>query len=288
MASNRCKEIAIIGADSTHVSAFTRLINKEKINSDYRVKTVYVDRRSDLPMSVNRIETILNVLESLDVSIVEGIEHIEDHDAFMILGVDANYHLDSLEAIKHFNKPIFIDKPLVYQLDELSKVEKYVTEEGLKIFSASALRFTPFIKRLKAEINEKTNLIKIKAPFYLEDDIPAFHWYGIHALSMLQGLSDQTIDIISLNLQGDIYTLKGSVDHIPFEIELFTKNMHEFSAIIKNEDQAIEDALINDPDPLYSYLLKEVLVFFETNTAPITFTETKSLLVLCDQLNHML
>lgn len=288
MASNRCKEIAIIGADSTHVSAFTRLINKEKINSDYRVKTVYVDRRSDLPMSVNRIETILNVLNTLDVNIVEGIEDIEDHDAFMILGVDANYHLDSLEAIKHFNKPIFVDKPLVYQLDELAQIEKYVTEKGLKIFSASALRFTPFIQRLKAEISDKTNLIQIKAPFYLEDDIPAFHWYGIHALSMLQGLSDQTIDIISLNLQGDIYILKGTVDHIPFEIELFTKNMHEFSAIIKNEDRAIEDALINDPNPLYSYLLKEVLVFFETNTAPITFTETKALLVLCDQLNHML
>lgn len=288
MASNRCKEIAIIGADSTHVSAFTRLINKEKINNDYRVKTVYVDRRSDLPMSVNRIETILNVLNTLDVNIVEGIEQIEDHDAFMILGVDANYHLDSLEAIKHFNKPIFIDKPLVYQLDELLQIEKYVTEEALQVFSASALRFTPFIKRLKAEINEKTERIQIKAPFYLEEDIPAFHWYGIHALSMLQGLSDQTIEIISLNLQGDTYTLKGSVDNIPFEIGLFTKNMHEFSAIIKNKDQDIEDALINDPDPLYSYLLKEVLVFFETNTAPIAFTETKALLVLCDQLNHML
>ena len=288
MASNRIKEIAIIGADSTHVSAFTRLINKEKIKSNYRVKTVYVDRRSELDMSVNRIDTVLNVLESLDVEIVDNINMIENHDAFMVLGVDGNLHLDTIEAIKHFNKPIFVDKPLVYATDEIAKIADYIKEESLQIFSASALRFTPFIKRLKEKVDENTEAIYIKAPFYLEEEIPAFHWYGIHALSMLQGLSQEAIYISSLENKEDIYYLKGHVGEIPFTIELFTKNMHEFSAIIKTSDKNYEDALVNDHEPLYSYLLKEVLDFFEFNQAPITFAETESLLVLCDKLNHML
>lgn len=289
MASDRIrKEIAIIGADSTHVSAFTRLINKENIQDEYQVKTVYIDRKSKLDMSVNRIETVINVLKTLDVTLVEGTDNIVSHDAFMILNVDANDHLDAIEKIKHFNKPIFVDKPLVYDKEELKTIAHLIEDEKIQLFSASALRFTPFIKRLSEKVDENTEAIIIKAPFYLEEEIPAFHWYGIHALSMLQGLCQDKIEIGSLKRVDDCYHLKGTVGSIPYMLELFTKDVHDFSAIIKTSTETYEDALVNDHEPLYSYLLKEVLAFFENGVAPISFEETEALLMLCDRLNHMI
>ena len=178
--------IGIIGADSFHVSAFvTLLFEDQSFRSQFESISIYIDKTSDMKLSVDRQSMIIEKLSSYDINWVNNIESLLDSDAYMILSVDANTHLPHFKSLMDQGKPIFIDKPLTYNIEEAQEIEQLMLESKTEVFSSSALRFSPFLEKAKKASEVCFDLIELSGPLLFQEEIEGYYWYGIHMLDML-------------------------------------------------------------------------------------------------------
>ncbi len=288
MAPTSKKKIAIIGHDSTHVTAFTqRLFEDADLSKEWQVQSIYRDHQSEMALSRNRQASIEKSLKDYPIAWYDDKRKLEEHDAYMILNVDASYHLDWIERLAVYQKPIFVDKPLVYDSKECDRILQ-LEKKGLKLFSSSALYFSPFVKRLADTINESTRKIVIEGPAYREKEVPAFHWYGIHLLTILHRL-------IGIDFHFKSCEKKANYDRIAFEakgiecvLHAYPQDMHEFRAMVMNREGLFSDSIVNDQKPLYDYLLKAVLQFFKEGKTSISVQESCEMMKKLSQINHAL
>ena len=288
MAQDRKRKIAIIGHDSTHVSAFTkRLFEDEDLSSKWEVSSIYRDLESEMKLSISRRETIEEALKDYPITWYDSLENLENHDAFMVLTVDARMHLKWLKRLAPYHKPVFVDKPLVYDDRECLEILE-LEKAGLPIFSSSALYYSPFVKRLRDTINESTRKIVIEGPMYLEKEVPPFHWYGIHLVTILQRLVGIDLDLQSFEEQANYYRIAFDAKGIECVIHAYPKDKHDFTAMVMNREGLFADTIENDHRPLYDYLLEEVLRFFDHQKADIQLEDTCKMMRCLSQLNdHM-
>ena len=111
----------IIGLDTSHVPAFTRLFNNPKSDGDLTGITVVAGYPggTDMPASKNRVEKFTEQVQAMGVEIVDSIPKLlEKVDVILLESVDGRIHLaEAREAFKA-GKPVFIDKPLAGTLAE--------------------------------------------------------------------------------------------------------------------------------------------------------------------------
>ncbi len=88
---------------------------------------------------------------------------------FFIIANPSSFHLQTIEKIIKFNKPIFVEKPFVTQ----TKIDKNITNYK-KLFILYQMRFDPRIKFIKKKIS--TEKIK-KANFIWKSFLPYWHKY---------------------------------------------------------------------------------------------------------------
>lgn len=282
MAKHR-KTIGIIGSDSSHVNEFVRIINERK-DLDYQVNQVMIENRSDLELSKKRQTETIEKLKNMNIDLVDNIDSLRMADAYMILNLDADLHLDLFKKLSKRNKKIFIDKPITYKIADLEEIIKIDQQKNL-VFSSSAFIFSPFTKRIKAKVNEKSRKLIIKGPLYKVDDIPSFHWYGIHLLSILKAIHNEAVSNLVLSKEDNCYIIKAKSGSLEIEIQAFLKDFHDFDIYLINQSEIYYDSLKNDSKLLYEYLLEGIIDFFDYNTIPFTLQDNYEMLLLLDKLN---
>jgi hypothetical protein len=181
----------IIGLDTSHVIAFTQLLNGSKAEGEIagvRVVAGYPGGSPDIPSSRDRVTGYTRELrQKYGVEIVESIDALlEKVDVVFLESVDGRPHLAQARPVLKAHKPVFIDKPVAGTLADAIAIFELAKETGTPCFSSSSLRFSPGIAAMRT--NPRVGEVigcDAYGPCHLEEHHPDLFWYGIHGVEAL-------------------------------------------------------------------------------------------------------
>jgi predicted dehydrogenase len=192
-AEEKVIRIGIIGLDTSHVPAFTKMFNDPKASGDlagFKVVVGYPGGSQDIPSSRDRVQKFTADLKGMGVEIVDSIpELLKTCDVVLLESVDGRPHLEQARPVIEAKKLLFIDKPLAGSLADAIAIAELAKKNNVAWFSSSSLRFGPGVVALKD--NPKVGEIigcDAWSPSPLESHHPDLFWYGIHGVEMLYTL----------------------------------------------------------------------------------------------------
>jgi len=187
-AEEKVFRLGMIGLDTSHVIAFTRLINKSQAEHGCKVVVGYPGGSPDVESSANRVEGFTKQLrEDYGVEIVDTIEELcRKVDGVLLESVDGRPHLEQVRPVIAARKPVFIDKPMAASLADVLEIFRLARENNVPCWSSSSLRYSPAIVELKENKTAGEVLgCDTFGPCSLEEHHPDLYWYGVHAAEML-------------------------------------------------------------------------------------------------------
>jgi len=267
----------IIGLDTSHVTAFTHLLNAPQPRAELagvRVVAGYPGGSPDIPSSRDRIAGFTKELhEKYGVEIVDSIDELlKKVDVVLLESVDGRPHLAQARPVFQARKPVFIDKPVAGTLADAIAIYELARESGTPCFSSSSLRFAPGIAGLKN--NPKVgDVIGCDAygPCHLEEHHPDLFWYGVHgveALYTLMGTGCQTVsrvqtegtDVVAGVWKGGrVGTFRG-----------LRRGASDYGATVFGSKHIVPGG----SDVGYEPLIVEICKFFRTGKPPVSAEET--------------
>lgn len=138
--------IGIIGLDTSHVIAFTKVLN-DPTDPDHvpggKVVAAFKGGSPDVPASATRVDKFTAELrDRFQVQVVEDIASLcKLVDAVLLESVDGRVHLNQVKEVFRAHKPVFIDKPLAASFSDAREIARLGRESGTSWFSSSSLRF---------------------------------------------------------------------------------------------------------------------------------------------------
>ena len=106
--------IGVIGLDTSHAIAFTKIINERedgKEGTGFMVTHAYPQGSHDIESSVSRIPGYIEEIKKLGVSITGSIKELLDEvDVVLLETNDGRLHLEQAQEVFEAGKPAFIDK----------------------------------------------------------------------------------------------------------------------------------------------------------------------------------
>jgi len=180
--------LGVIGLDTSHVTAFTKLINNPKNKTGCRVVAAYPGGSPDIPASANRLERFTNKMrDHLKVEIVSSIEELcQKVDGVLLESVDGRPHLKQVRPVIAAGKPVFIDKPMAASLADVMEIFQLAKENNVPCWSSSCRRYSPYILGLcdNEEVGEIVGCCTYNG-CSIEKHHPDLYWYGVHGVEML-------------------------------------------------------------------------------------------------------
>jgi predicted dehydrogenase len=267
----------IIGLDTSHVVAFTQLLNAENPRptvAGVRVVAAYPGGSQDIPSSRDRVAGYARELrEKYKVAIVDSIDELLTRvDVVLLESVDGRPHLDQARPVFRAHKPVFIDKPVAGSLADAIAIYDLARETKTPCFSSSSLRFSPGI----APLAHDPKLGEIVGcgtfgPCELEPHHPDLFWYGVHGVESLytiMGTGCETVArthtegtdlVVGVWKGGRIGTFRGN-RKAPYK---FGGTVYGTKAIAPLGDYGG-----------YEPLVVEIVQFFKTGKPPVSAEET--------------
>ena len=128
--------LGLIGLDTSHVTAFTKLLNDSKSKDHIpgaRVVVAFKGGSRDIESSISRVEGYTKELQqTYGVRILDSIEEVcREVDAVLLTSVDGRTHLEQARPVLRARKPVFIDKPAAGSLRDA--IALYRLAKALKV-----------------------------------------------------------------------------------------------------------------------------------------------------------
>ncbi len=268
--------IGIIGATTSHVSAFAGLINDPEGKGIYercQVVGVYVGGMPDNDGSWPRIGEQVKWLKERKIAFYDTIEEMLPHvDGILLESIDGRPHLEQAKPVIAAGKPLFIDKPMAASLADVIEIFRLAEEKNVPVFSASSLRYVSGYQKMR----NATPLGKIygceaTSPCALNDKHPDLFWYGVHGVESLftimgpgcKSVSRTKADACELAVGvwdgGRVGTFRG-----------IHQGRADYGVKVFCEDGTAEAGTYEGYKPLVDVILE----FFETGRSPVAAQET--------------
>jgi hypothetical protein len=183
--------VGIIGCDTSHVIAFTRLFNQAPASSalgGVRVVAAFPGGSPDVEASSKRVADFTRQLkDDFQVEIVDSIaELLPRVDVVLLESVDGRPHLHQATLVFAAKKPVFIDKPVAGSLADALRIYELARTSKTPCFSSSSLRYYPDIASRRKDSKAGAVLgCDVFGPCELEPHHPDLFWYGIHGVEAL-------------------------------------------------------------------------------------------------------
>ena len=194
--------IGLIGLDTSHVIAFTKIINDPKATGPLakaKVTAAFRGGSWDVPSSSGRIDKFTELLTKdyglkLYPTIAELCKNV---DAVMLESVDGRPKVRQIIPVLDAGLPVFIDKPMAGSLADAIFIFDYAKKKGVPIFSSSSLRYGKTTQAARAGALGKITHCETFSPCSLEVHHPDLFWYGVHgceSLFTVMGTGCQTVE----------------------------------------------------------------------------------------------
>jgi hypothetical protein len=275
--------VGIIGTDTSHVPAFTRLLNDPKHPEHIpgaRVVAAYKGGSKDVESSYTRVDKFAAEIErDWGVEIVPDIKTLVSKvDAVLLESVDGRAHLPQAREVFAARKPVFIDKPLASTLEDAREIARLAAASGTPWFSSSSLRWSEIATTMKHA--DATGVITW-GPGPTE---PNHHldlsWYGIHAVEMLYTLMGPgCVEVARLSTLGaDVVTGRWKDGRMGTVRAL--RPSGGYGAVVFRPKEILQ----SPPKSRSSYtpMVREIVKFFETRVPPVPNQETLEIFAFMD------
>jgi predicted dehydrogenase len=269
-------KIGMLGLDTSHVTAFTQLLNDSRSKDHVpggRVVVAFKGGSKDIESSWGRVEDYTKQMqEKFGVKIVDTIEELCGQvDAVMLESVDGRPHLEQARPVFKARKPLFIDKPVAGSLRDAIEIYRLAKENNVPVFSSSSYRFYESMLEVKsADIGELRSAISF-GPAHLEPHHPDLFWYGVHpteALFTIMGTGCESV-VRSSTPDTDVITGTWSGGRIG-TLHALRKGSTPHKVIVFGTKGVAEQKGSGN----YAPLVREVIKFFQTGVAPVPPGET--------------
>jgi Oxidoreductase family, NAD-binding Rossmann fold len=181
--------VGMIGLDTSHAIAFTKLLNATDPKPEFagcRVTVAYPKGSADIVSSVERVPKYTEEMRAMGVTIVDSIDHLVSQvDAVLLETNDGRPHLEQILPVLRAGKRTFVDKPMAGSLRDVIAMFDAAREQGVPIFSSSSLRYAEGPMGVRAGKIGKVLACDTYSPCYLETTHPDLFWYGIHGVESL-------------------------------------------------------------------------------------------------------
>jgi Oxidoreductase family, NAD-binding Rossmann fold len=277
--------IGIVGTDTSHVTAFTKMLNDPTAPDHVegaQVVAAYKGGSPDLDESRNRIDRFTNeLIDKWHVKIVDSIDELcKQVDAVLLTSVDGRVHLAQAKIVIQAHKPLFIDKPLASTLSDAREIARLAKAEGVPWFSASSLRFGGVASLRTTDLEGAITWGPGPLEAHHQLDLA---WYAIHPVEMLftlMGTGCEEVTRISTASEdvvvgrwrgGRIGSVRALRPYGEYGAVVFRKNA---------KGQTAESSMkVNDG---YAPLVREIVTFFQTGRSPVSNEETLEIFAFLD------
>jgi hypothetical protein len=266
----------IIGLDTSHVIAFTKLLNGPKVPDELagvKIVAAFPGGSDDIPESHNRVGPYTQQVRAIGVDIVDSIPALLSKvDVVLLESVDGRPHLSQARPVIEAGQPLFIDKPLAGTLADAIAIDELAKKHQVPWFSSSSLRFGPKAQAIRHDPKVGDILgCDAWSPCHLESHHPDLYWYGIHGVELLYTVmgpgcesvtrvsSQRTDLVVGRWKDGRIGTFRG-----------LRAGKQDYGAVAFGR-KAIGTAIGFEG---YQPLLVEIVKFFKTRTPPVSAAET--------------
>ena len=271
--------VGISGVDTSHVTAFTALLN-DPANPNHvpgaRVVAAYKGGSPDVESSASRLERFTNELKTKwNVEIVDSIEELcRKVDAVLLESVDGRPHLAQVRPVFAAKKRVFIDKPLTASYRDAREIVRLSKESGTPFFSTSSLRFVAEVQQLKT--NEKLGRMLgafTFSPSPTEPHHPDLFWYGIHGVEMLFTLMGTGCESVTrVHTAGADVVVGQWKDGRTGTFRGIRDGKQDYGAIAFGSQAVLPTNVPMKVD--YRGLVVEIVKFFQTGVPPVSPEET--------------
>jgi hypothetical protein len=265
--------IGIIGCDTSHVTAFTEVLNNPQAKAHIpggKVVAAYKGGCPDNPSSWSKVEGYSKTLrEKYGVKFYDRIEDLCEHvDAVLLESVDGRPHLEQVKPVLKAHKPVFIDKPIAASLSDALEILRLAQQEKVPLFSSSGLRFAATNQALRHGSLGRVTYAETYGPCETEPHHPDLFWYGVHgveALFTVLGTGCETVQ------RGT--TTNGQIEVVGTwsggRTGIFRQDKG-FHGLAKGEKGQSPAGTFDGYVPLVQAIMK----FFQTGVAPVQPEET--------------
>lgn len=269
------KRIGIIGLDTSHSTAFTKLLNTVETDEykGYKVTAAYPYGSRTIESSYNRIPGYIEEVKKHGVEIVDSIkELLKKTDVILLETNDGRLHLEQAIPVFKAGKRVFIDKPVAASLTDAISIYQAADELSVPVFSASSLRYMSNIEKIiKEGAIGKVLGANSFSPCALEVTHPDMFWYGIHGIEALFTVMGPGCKSVTRIHTPDTDVITGVWDDSrigSFRGLRGGKTGYGGHAFGEKGIMTLGD--YNGYQPL----LKDIINFFETGKLPVTPQET--------------
>jgi len=264
--------VGIVGLDTSHVVAFTDILNNPKHRDHVpgtKVVAAFKGGSPDIKASADRVEKFTQTMkEKYGLEIVDTIEAlVAKVDAVLLESLDGRVHLEQVRPIFAAKKRVFIDKPLTASLKDAREIARLSRESGTPFFSASSLRFKGSVKKLKEDPEIGKILgCEVHSGISTITGHPDFAFYGIHGIEPLFALMgpgweslQRCEDVVVARWKdGRVATYRG-----------IRRGAQPFGATVFGE-KAVKSAVRDEGESTYAALVREIVKFFQTGVSPVS------------------
>jgi len=273
--------IGLIGTDSSHAVAFTKLLgDPTHVNHvpGGNVVAAFSGGSLDFPLSIDRVEGFMETLVSeFGVRRLHSPEAVaEACDAILLTSADGRVHLDQFRRIASYGKPVFIDKPLALNSRDAGEIFRIARQYQLPLMSSSALRYaqqiSDDIERGGAAAVTSADVV---GPLDVEPTQSYYYWYGIHTVELLYAVMGKGCSEVCVTAT-EGYDLIAATwgDGRSGTVKLSRLPETSFSAIIHREEQITSVEIDSDAKPFYASLLEQIMLMFHSHVSPLDWEES--------------
>lgn len=269
------KRIGIIGLDTSHSVAFTKLLNNTTTDEykGYKVIAAYPYGSRTIESSYKRIPGYIDEVKKHGVEIVDSIkELVKKTDVILLETNDGRLHLEQAIPVFKAGKRMFIDKPVAASLVDAISIYRAAEEFKVPVFSASSLRYMSNIGKITKEdaIGKVIGACSF-SPCSLEATHPDMFWYGIHGIEALFTVMGPGCKTVTRIHTPDTDVITGVWEDARIgSFRGLRKGKTGYGGHAFGEKGIMTLGDYNGYQPL----LKDIIDFFETGILPVTAEET--------------
>lgn len=269
-------KLGLIGLDTSHVIAFTQVLNdasRENHVPGGRVIAAYKGGSPDLESSASRVDGYTEQLvKEYGVQIVSSIEELCTLvDAVLLTSVDGRPHLAQATPVIKAGKRLFIDKPLAGSLADARAIAALAKEHNVPWFSSSSYRFYKSLQELKQQdVGEVRGAISY-GPASLDPTHPDLFWYGIHATEALFTIMGTGCRRVTCFVSDDFHVATGEWEGGRMGTLYGLRTGAAPHRVTVFGSKAVADQQGSGD---YAPLVAEIIQFFRTGVPPVSPDET--------------
>lgn len=274
--------IGMIGLDTSHVTAFTKLLNDPADKNHIagaRVVAAFKGGSQDIESSRTRVDGYAKELtEKWGVTLYDSIEELcKNVDAVMIESVDGRPHLGQAKPVIMAQRAFFIDKPMAGSLRDALEIFRLAREAKVPVFSSSSLRYAKSTQAVRGGSIGKVTKAETFSPCSLEPHHPDLFWYGIHGVESLYTVMGTGCESVKHGMTAD-GKIEVSGSWPGGRVGVFREAAKGYGGKATGEKGEADVGAYDG----YHVLLAEVVKFFQTGVVPVAPEETIEILAFME------